>query len=94
MAPNSAETPFNISTLYTYFQAEELYLSRVLETMIGNIIVSYTEFSDNYHIDTETIFIVFIMIQVVILLFMRSLMISRMRKEIFETRGIFNLLPN
>ncbi len=57
------------------------------------MVVTYEEYTNSYIEQTEIIFSVFIVIQLAILFWLRSLMISKMKREVFENRGILNLIP-
>jgi hypothetical protein len=86
-------SPLNQTILKTYFQSQELYFSRVVEYMVTSMMETYSEFMDLYHAQTAVIFGVFISFQVVILLWLRTKMLQKMKREVFENRGILNLIP-
>jgi hypothetical protein len=85
--------PLNQTILRTYFQSQELYFSRVVEYMVTSMMETYSEFMDLYHLQTAVIFGVFIGFQVVILFWLRAKMLQKMKREVFENRGILNLIP-
>jgi hypothetical protein len=61
--------------------------------MIDSMMQTYTIYTDDYMIQSRTIFGIFIGFQVFILLVMRGRMIAKMKREVFENRGILNLIP-
>ena len=86
-------SPLNQTILKTYFQSQELYFSRVVEYMVLSMMETYSEFMDLYHTQTAVIFGVFISFQVLILIWLRTKMLQKMKREVFENRGILNLIP-
>jgi hypothetical protein len=86
-------SPLNQTILKTYFQSQELYFSRVLEYVVTSMTETYSEFMDLYNAQTAVIFGVFVSFQVVILFWLRTKMLQKMKREVFENRGILNLIP-
>ncbi len=85
--------PLNQTFMRVFFQVEELYFSRVVEFMVESMTETYLDYTFLYEGQTQIIFAVFITFQVLILVWLRSVMLLKMKREVFENRGILNLIP-
>lgn len=54
---------------------------------------TFSRFSDDYTSTTQITFIIFLALQLIILVYMRSKLIEIMREDVFQSRGILNLIP-
>ena len=77
----------------TYYQAQELYLNRIIESLFKKIFQNEFTYANYYIASSRAIFAIFIAFQILSLLVLRRLMIILMKKEVFENRGILNLIP-
>ena len=55
---------------------------------------TYTSYIDSYASTTEILFLIFLAIQIVILVLLRDRLIETMKEDIFQSRGILNLIPD
>ena len=62
--------------------------------MITVIQNTYTSYIDSYASTTEILFLIFLAIQIVILVLLRDRLIETMKEDIFQSRGILNLIPD
>ena len=53
-----------------------------------------TVFLDEYGQTSLIIFLVFLAYQIIVLIFVREKIISKLKNDIFKSRGILNLIPD
>jgi hypothetical protein len=69
--------------MQTYFSAQELYLHRIIDKYIDVIDKTFTDSTENYNSFVQLIFIIFLVIQVIILVFLRARLIEMMKDDVF-----------
>lgn len=77
-----------------FLATQELYYDIVIEKLISVIQNTYTTYIASYAQNTEVLFLVFLAFQIVILLILRGKLIHTMKEDIFQSRGILNLIPD
>ena len=80
--------------MQSYFSAQELYFHRIIDKYIQVMSKSFTDSTSSYNSIAELIFIIFLVIQIIILLFLRARLIEMMKEDVFQSRGILNLIPD
>lgn len=60
---------------------------------IEKLLSTYQVFVDGYKQVSQSVFFTFIGIQVITLLLLRRLLISKMKDDVLKSRGILNLIP-
>lgn len=77
-----------------FLATQELYYDIVIEKLISVIQNTYTTYIASYAQTTEVLFLVFLAFQIVILLILRGKLIHTMKEDVFQSRGILNLIPD
>lgn len=77
-----------------FLATQELYYDIVIEKLISVIHDTYTTHIDAFAYTTEVLFLVFLAFQIVILLILRGKLIHTMKEDVFQSRGILNLIPD
>lgn len=75
-------------------QGYELYWHRVIRAVIDQVMVTFSDTYAAYETNNQVIFVCYMAFFVLVLFFLRKRMITQMREDIFESRGILNLIPN
>jgi hypothetical protein len=76
-----------------FLSSNELYLFRLLDSITESVNKMYTSFAMNYNQVAQIVFYVFLAIQLVTLFYLRRLFIQHLRKDVMQSRGILNLIP-
>ncbi|TNV87787.1 hypothetical protein FGO68_gene11594 [Halteria grandinella] len=85
---------FKTRVVPEFAQGLELYLHRAIESLTVEIQNAFDSAIGNFEKIEQIIFLATLLFLLLILLGLRRYMISQMSKEIFESRGILNLIPN
>lgn len=94
-SPDFANLSFSSDpSIKTFLSVQELYYDNIIERIVGVIQTTYTTYIAQYASVVEIIFLVFLAVQVLILLVIRSTLIDNMKEDIFQSRGILNLIPD
>lgn len=83
-----------MTTSEIFFSTQELYYSSVIDKTIAKIQTVFNEYLGTYSSTTESVFILFLCFQVVMLFYLRQTLIGVMRDDVFKSRGILNLIPD
>ena len=99
--PISKRTPgqlgsnyLNITTMQTFFSAQELYFHEAISEAFKVMVEDSTIFLDEYNQNSLIIFLVFLFYQIIVLIVIREKIISKLKNDIFKSRGILNLIPD
>ncbi|TNV87862.1 hypothetical protein FGO68_gene14418 [Halteria grandinella] len=84
----------SFDTMQIFFNYQELYSQRIWSEVVTTIIDTFTIFGDNYYSITLVLFLAFLFFDLFALFFLRARLMDQMREDIFESRGILNLIPN
>lgn len=68
-------------------------MHKVINKFLKSVEETFSRFSDDYTSTTQITFIIFLALQLIILVYMRSKLIEIMREDVFQSRGILNLIP-
>lgn len=55
---------------------------------------NFSDYTSEYTWITQLTFLIFLGIQIIIMLFLRDRLIDMMKEEVFQSRGILNLIPD
>ena len=96
MSTLTQQSPSGLSppTIQLYFSTQELYLHRIIDTFIDVTKETFSSSTSSYSSIVLTIFLIFIAIQALILLLLRNRLIEALKQDVFQSRGILNLIPD
>ncbi|TNV87923.1 hypothetical protein FGO68_gene15699 [Halteria grandinella] len=77
-----------------YQQGYELYWHRIMAAVIAKTVSTHNDLKSAFSTQRQLIFFAYMGFLAVVMLFLRKRMIQQMREDIFESRGILNLIPN
>ncbi len=66
----------------------------MIDKLTSVIDKTFTDTISSYNSIVELIFLIFLIIQIIILLFLRGRLIEMMKEDVFQSRGILNLIPD
>ncbi|TNV87624.1 hypothetical protein FGO68_gene4076 [Halteria grandinella] len=81
------------STLTQFSVIQELYLSLITTKLLSLINQAQVSFMAQYLFITKWVFQVFIILQIIILLFLRGSLIRKMRADLISSLGMITLIP-
>lgn len=77
-----------------FMQVQELYLGRIIQRIDELMQGAYEKFLEEYMGIAELIFGIFLLIQIISLVYLRRKLVQSLKGNIVESRGILNLIPN
>lgn len=80
--------------MQTFFSAQELYFNEAISEAFNVMMLDSTIFIDEYGHSSLIIFLVFLAYQIIVLTVIRDKIISKLKNDIFKSRGILNLIPD
>ena len=80
--------------MQTFFSAQELYFHEAITEALKVMMQDSTVFLDEYSQNSLIIFLVFLFYQIIVLIVVREKIISKLKNDIFKSRGILNLIPD
>lgn len=80
-------------TVEVFVKLCELYLHKSVNKLIEIARRTIEDFVDSFRSVTKAIFVIFLLYEILILLYMRRILIRVMRDDVFLSRGILNLIP-
>ena len=69
-------------------------MHRIIDTFIDVTKETFSSSTSSYSSIVLTIFLIFIAIQALILLLLRNRLIEALKQDVFQSRGILNLIPD
>jgi hypothetical protein len=80
--------------MQTFFSAQELYFHEAISEAFNVMVRDSTDFLDEYGQESLIIFLAFLAYQIIVLIVVREKIISKLKNDIFKSRGILNLIPD
>jgi hypothetical protein len=80
--------------MQTFFSAQELYFHEAISEAFNVMVRDSTDFLDEYGQESLIIFLAFLAYQIIVLIVIREKIISKLKNDIFKSRGILNLIPD
>jgi hypothetical protein len=80
--------------MQTFFSAQELYFHEAISEALNVMVQDSVVFIDDYSQSCLIIFLVFLGYQIIVLTVIREKIISKLKNDIFKSRGILNLIPD
>ncbi|TNV87946.1 hypothetical protein FGO68_gene6125 [Halteria grandinella] len=80
-------------TMSDFISTQELYMYKIISKQIQVIKSAQLSFTTGYFSLSQVLFIVFLAFQLSVLLILRQKLINIMKAEVFQSRGILNLIP-
>ncbi|TNV87779.1 hypothetical protein FGO68_gene3038 [Halteria grandinella] len=75
-------------------QGYELYWHRIMAAVISKTVSTHQDLKSAFSTQRQLIFFAYMGFLAVVMLYLRKRMVQQMRENIFESRGILNLIPN
>ncbi|TNV87907.1 hypothetical protein FGO68_gene9941 [Halteria grandinella] len=88
--------PYSMNTLQTmkmFITTNELYLHTVIDKFTSVFETCLEGYASQYSNTANIVYLVFLMFQLLILLYLRSKLIQIIKEDVFQSRGILNLIP-
>ncbi|TNV87853.1 hypothetical protein FGO68_gene5771 [Halteria grandinella] len=83
-----------VDSLMVYFSYQELYSSQVVERLVTTVKSTYTQHISDYDSVIQILFLIFLGVQIFTIMLFRGKLIDTMQEDIFQSRGILNLIPD
>ena len=92
--PHSSSNAPTIQVLQVYFETQEIFISRLISLSVTSLFSTFSAFTSSYLNVATIIFIGYLACQIILVIFARKYMLNNMRSDLFESRGILNMIPN
>lgn len=79
----SEQAYFNSTSLMTFFSTQELYFGKIIDKLVSVFEQTNSDYITVYNSITQVVFLVFLAVQLIMLLILRSRLIETMKEDTF-----------